>query len=86
MSYPLNDGVVLPIITGLLVLSNFVRGGFVWSDSLRHIGSGGDYWSQVSYSNTYAYILYSFRNESVNPSHYNPRDVGFSLRCVAIGS
>ncbi len=84
MSYPLNDGVVLPIITGLLVLGNFVRGGWV-DRSLLYVGAEVYYWSRISRSNVLAYRL-AFNSSYVAPSIDATRLGGFSLRCVAIGS
>ncbi len=64
----------------------FVRGGNVYSGSLRNVGSTGDYWSQVSGSNANAYDL-GFYSVDVGPSFgHLYRYGGFSLRCVAIGS
>ncbi len=59
--------------------------GYVYqtSGALDNAGSHGLYWSRRAYSdNSDAYRL-SFTSSSVNPTNYNGRYRGFSVRCVA---
>lgn len=53
-----------------------------WSESAGRVGSGGNYWSAVSYDGSRAYQLY-FGSSSVTPSHYYGRNYGFAVRCMA---
>ena len=64
----------------------FVRGGNVGpGDALYGAGNDGDYWSSVSYNSSLAYSLL-FDPNAVSPSNRRLRHIGFSLRCVALGS
>ena len=63
----------------------FVRGGRVYPGSyLYYAGSYGYYWSSVGRSSSYAYHLV-VGSGGVYPSRTNPRYVGLSVRCVALG-
>ena len=63
----------------------FVRGGYVNpGDYLSYAGDGGVYWSSVGRSSSGARYL-SFSSGAVNPSDYDDRYSGFSVRCVALG-
>ena len=63
----------------------FVRGGYVTPGYyLFNAGRGGYYWSSVGRYSSYAYNL-SFDSGSVDPSLYDRRYLGFSVRCVALG-
>ena len=63
----------------------FVRGGRVWPGGyLDGAGYYGYYWSSVGHNSFYAYYL-SFDSGSVDPSLYDRRYFGFSIRCVALG-
>ena len=63
----------------------FVRGGDVNpGDILYTAGYDGYYWSSVSDSSNYAYVL-GFYPVGVSPSHNNTRYYGQSVRCVALG-
>ena len=48
--------------------------------SLLYVGTNGLYWSSTV-SGTYSYNLY-FDSGSINPSNYNDRALGFSIRCL----
>ena len=61
----------------------FVRGGSVYSGSLRRAGNYGDYWSSTAYSSTSSAYNLSFYSGGVNPSSYGYRSNGFSVRCLA---
>ncbi len=60
----------------------FVRGGYVDTGDVGYVGYRGRYWSSTSYSSSNAYRLY-FASGSLDPSLYNLRYVGLSVRCVA---
>ena len=63
----------------------FVRGGDVNpGDILYTAGYDGYYWSSVSDSSNYAYVL-GFYPVGVYPSGYGYRYYGLSVRCVALG-
>ena len=63
----------------------FVRGGVVGPGNfLSGAGSNGNYWSSVGRSSSTAYYLY-FYSGYVNPSNYDARYLGSSIRCVALG-
>ena len=62
----------------------FARGGYVFSGSLNHQGSGGRYWSSRADSlSARAYGL-SFDSSNVDPSLGSNRYSGYSVRCVAL--
>ena len=64
----------------------FVRSGVVYpySKYLCDTGYYGRYWSSTPHSNgTSAYRFYFHTGTTVNPSDYNARYYGFSLRCLA---
>ena len=64
----------------------FVRGGYVSPGyNLYYAGGSGNYWSSVGRSSSDAYRLY-FNSGGVNPSTSYSRYIGFSVRCVALGS
>ena len=61
----------------------FHPSGAVYSGSLRYAGNYGRYWSSTAYSSTnYAYAL-AFSSGVVNPSNFDNRYYGFSVRCLA---
>ena len=63
----------------------FVRGGYVNSGNfLGYAGDYGYYWSSVGRSSSGAYYL-TFDSGIVYPSDVNGRDLGISVRCVALG-
>ena len=65
----------------------FVRGGNVNpGTSLNSAGYYGFYWSSVG-SNIGSDIAYGlgFGSDNVNPSRNYSRDLGLSVRCVALG-
>ena len=51
------------------------------SGGLYSVGNCGDYWSDSPYSSN-AYYLYFGSDGNVNPSSYNYRANGFSVRCL----
>jgi len=61
----------------------FVRAGGVYDGDLSGQGSYGDVWSSRAYSNSNLAYYLVFNSSGVNPSNYNGRDLGFSVRCVA---
>ncbi len=63
----------------------FTAGGSVYSGSLRGAGNLGFYWSSTANRSTNAYILY-FDSSTVDPSNYNARYYGLSVRCLVQGS
>ena len=66
----------------------FVRGGYVKPGNyLYDAGGYGYHWSSVGSGSAFAYSLY-FNPNGVSPSVYinNDRNIGYSLRCVALGS
>ena len=65
----------------------FVRGGYVSPGYyLYDAGNLGNYWSSVgsNISSDSAYGL-GFGSDNVNPSRNYSRDLGQSVRCVALG-
>ena len=54
-----------------------------WDGSLKNVGNNGDFWSSVANSSDNAYNLNFNVDGNVNPSNYNNRDYGQSVRCVA---
>ena len=61
----------------------FHPSGNVYSGSLWGAGIVGIYWSSTAHSSTsYAYYLF-FNSGGVNPSYYDYRYHGFSVRCLA---
>ena len=77
---------------GLWFTFNRVEGGYVevffpaagfrnsTTDALTNSGANGGYWSATG-TGTFAYYLY-FVSGNINPSCYNYRADGFSVRCV----
>ena len=64
----------------------FVPYGVVNSGSLRNAGGNGNYWSSTAYSSTYTAYYLVFTSGYVNPSNYDSRYIGFSVRCLADGN
>ena len=63
----------------------FVRGGHVRPGKYLDLASlEGYYWSSDSINSDLAYRLL-FALDGVYPSDYYLRELGFSIRCVAIG-
>ncbi|MBR3179929.1 hypothetical protein IKF57_00130, partial [Candidatus Saccharibacteria bacterium] len=60
----------------------FVRSGRVLSSSQYSAGRYSYYWSSSVSSSDYACNLY-FNSSNVNPTNYNYRSDGFSVRCVS---
>ena len=61
----------------------FHPSGYVASGSLRYAGNYGFYWSSTArYSTSFAYTLY-FTSGVVDPSYYDYRYRGQSVRCLA---
>ena len=52
--------------------------------ALVNVGYYAYYWSSTRYTSAayYSYSLYFYCNGTVNPSNYNSRSFGFSVRCV----
>lgn len=61
----------------------FVPGGLVYSGALWFVGSGGRYWSSTAYSSTDSAYYLLFTTADLNPTNYDSRHGGFSVRCVA---
>ncbi len=59
----------------------FVYNGGANSNSLENVGERGHYWSSTAGDRFNAYSLYF--NTGVNPSSYDGRHYGFSIRCIA---
>ena len=53
------------------------HGGYLFD-----VGDGGYYWSSASPSSYDAYYLHFYYSGYVNPSYYNPRAYGYSVRCL----
>ena len=61
----------------------FNPSGYVYSGSLRGAGGSGYYWSSTAYSSTSGAYYLGFDSGAVNPSNYNYRYDGQSVRCLA---
>ena len=59
----------------------FVRGGYTNSNNLYYAGCNGRYWSSTVYSSQNAYRL-DFRSDGINPTNYDSRYRGRSVRCL----
>ncbi|MCQ2049850.1 MAG: fibrobacter succinogenes major paralogous domain-containing protein, partial [Candidatus Saccharibacteria bacterium] len=62
----------------------FVRGGYVYSGSLYYQGSDGLYWSSGAFSNSDGAYHLGFISSYVGPSDDDYRNLGLSVRCVAL--
>ncbi len=61
---------------------NFQAAGFVNGGPITNIGNFGKYWSSTSAGSSSANYLY-FDANSVDPSYWDNRYFGYSVRCVA---
>ena len=55
--------------------------GWRSGSSVNSVGSYGAYWSSTAYGTDYAYYVF-FYSDSVNPTSYNGRSSGYSVRLV----
>ncbi len=66
--------------------NNFVYSGYLYSGSVSHRGSNGNYWSSTANSSNYAYYLY-LASSNVYPGTGNGNKyIGRPVRCVAPGA